>query len=177
VLGALFTDPEFLNSFGAKVRRPGEDVTASMRAVGVTPNSGVASSFASMYWTLQGLGHQPMAWHAPDGYPDTADAWLSTGATLGRWNLHMGVLGGWWSDGYTLAAPASLLGGTTPASLGALVDLMTNRLLGVTFATAHRNALLSFLTASGTSTVSDVIQWRLDVLGALILDSPYGLQR
>jgi len=47
----------------------------------------------------------------------------------------------------------------------------------VTFSSTHRQALLDFLTASGTATVSSVMQWRLDVLGALILDSPYGLQR
>jgi uncharacterized protein (DUF1800 family) len=177
VLGALFTDNEFLNSYGAKLRRPFEDVTASFRAVGVTPSSGVANSFGSMYWSLSALGHQPMAWHAPDGYPDTADAWLSTGGTLGRWNLHMGVLGRWWSDGFTLGTPAALLGGSTPATLGALVDAMTNRLLGVTFASGHRQALLDFLTSSDAGAVSSAMQWRLDVLGALILDSPYGLQR
>jgi hypothetical protein len=54
---------------------------------------------------------------------------------------------------------------------------MTNRLLGVTFASTHRQALLDFLTSSGAGTVSSAMQWRLDVLGALILDSPYGLQR
>jgi hypothetical protein len=54
---------------------------------------------------------------------------------------------------------------------------MTNRLLGVTFSAAHRQALLNFLSDSGAGTVSSTMQWRLDVLGALILDSPYGLQR
>ena len=177
MLGALFTDTEFLNSYGAKVRRPFEAVTSSVRAVGLTPKSGVSDSFASMNYLLQGMGHQPMAWHAPNGYPDTAEDWLSTGGTLGRWNLYTGVLGGWWSDGYTLNAPTTLLSGATPANLGALVDAMTNRLLGVTFASAHRQALLDFLNSWGAATVSNVMQYRLDVLGTLILSSPYGLQR
>lgn len=54
---------------------------------------------------------------------------------------------------------------------------MTNRLLGVTFAPVHRQALLDFLTSIGATTVSNAMQYRLDVLGTLILSSPYGLQR
>jgi hypothetical protein len=44
--------------------------------------SGQWTTTASILWALQGAGHRPFYWPAPNGYPDTQTAWSSTG-TLG----------------------------------------------------------------------------------------------
>ncbi len=77
----------------------------------------------------------------------------------------------------TIPAVATLLGGATPADNGALIDLLSNRLLGVRLADAQRNAVLTFLTASGTPGITETLKWRVDIVVALLLDSPNWIQR
>jgi uncharacterized protein (DUF1800 family) len=179
VLKALFTSTEFLNSYGQKLKRPFEDTTATMRTLGLalTP-TGNSTSLSGIYWMLQNMAHQPMAWHPPNGFPDTAEAWSSTGGVLGRWNMHIAVLEAWWNgNGYTTPDPATLVGTPTPTTLPALIDILSNRLLGVTLSTSTRNALLAYLTSSGTTTVANALRYRMKDLCALILNSPAGAQR
>lgn len=177
VLRALLTSPEFAASDGQKVRRPIEDVVGSLRTLGVTPAAGGADSFGSIYWTLWNLGQAPLAWHPPNGYPDVAAAWLSTSGTLGRWNAHEGVAGRWWDDGFTITAATGLLGTPAPATCGAVVDALTARLVGVRFSDAHRAALLTFLHATASTPWNGNVNWRLNDLVALVLNSPYWMQR
>ena len=179
VLKALFSSSEFLTSYGQKLKRPFEDTTATMRAMGLTlASSGNSSSLSGVYWLLGSVGHQPMAWHPPNGYPDTADAWSSTGGVLGRWNLHMAIMEAWFvGNGYTTPDPATLVGTPTPTTLPALIDTLSNRLLGVTLTAPVRTALLAYLTTSGTTTVANAVRYRLRDLCALIMNSPAGAQR
>jgi hypothetical protein len=104
-------------------------------------------------------------------------AWLSTAGSLGRWYAHLGAVQNYWKDGMTTPAYAGLLGGATPADNGALVDLLAVRLLGVRLGDTQRNALLAFLTSSGTPKVADAIKYRVDILAVLVLDSPNWIQR
>jgi uncharacterized protein (DUF1800 family) len=176
VLRALFTSAEFTSSIGQKTKRPLEDVLGAARTVGVTPAPGDATSLGGLYWNINGLGQAPLNWGPPNGFPDVAGAWLSTSGLLGRWNSHMGVIRGWWTDGMTTPAFATLLGGATPADNGALVDVLSNRLLGIRLADAQRTPLVTFLNA-GTPRVADSIKWRIDITAALLLDSPNWIQR
>ena len=90
---AVLTSSEFQNSWSLKMKRPGVAFVNALRACGAdfTPVpdldnpsyvSGQWTTTASMLWALQGAGHRPFYWPAPNGYPDTQTAWASTG-TLG----------------------------------------------------------------------------------------------
>ena len=96
VLRKLFGSSAFKNSVGEKVRRPFQDVMATVRVLGIKPEASADRRPAGMYWMLDGLGDLPMGWIPPNGYPDYADAWRSAGSTLGRWNMHRSAaVGGW----------------------------------------------------------------------------------
>jgi uncharacterized protein (DUF1800 family) len=90
---AVLTSPEFLASWGQKMKRPGVALVGALRTTGADftplPNSdnpdyvaGQWTTTDSILWALQGAGHRPFYWPAPNGYPDTSVAWASTG-TLG----------------------------------------------------------------------------------------------
>ena len=180
VLRLLFSSPEFIASTGRKYRRPFEDVVASVRAVGAVPSSdGKTGAFGAFCWLSGELGQAPLAWHPPDGYPDVAAAWVGTGSTLGRWNMHVGVAGGWWKDGidYPGHLADRLLPTPRPADRAALVDALHARLLpGLTPPPAHREALVTFLGGHGPLKDGDTT-WLFSILVGLVLDSPLWVVR
>lgn len=177
VLKTLFASNEFAKSIGQKTKRPLEDFIGTARILGVAPDSGDSKSLNGCYWALSGLGQAPLDWGPPDGYPDSAAAWMSSSGTLGRWNIHIGMLQGRWKDGMRASTPASLLGGNTPGNLEALIDLLSLRLIGTRLGEQQRAAIISFVLASGAPRVQDAINWRLDAICALVLNSPAWVQR
>ncbi|HEY0559106.1 MAG TPA: DUF1800 domain-containing protein [Frankiaceae bacterium] len=177
VLRALFSSAEFRASIGQKVKRPDEDQLGAYRALGAAPGAGDGTSLSALYWALNGLGHAPMAWPPPDGYPDTADAWVSTSGTVGRFNGHAAVVDSWWTDGIAKVDPSAALPTPTPASIGALVDAVATRLLGVPLGAGSRQALLQFFTGLKRTTPAQVVQYDAPILLKLILDMPEWLQR
>lgn len=177
VLRALFSSAEFAASVGQKVRRPGEDLVAAWRAVGVQPNPASTDpdgAVAGLRWMLSELGNAPLGWPPPNGYPDVASAWSGAGRTLNRWNAHVATTQQWWSGGVLWPDLADhLLGNATPASRGALIDTLIATLLpGHQVSTAHRNAMLAFLGTDGRIRDGDTT-WLFPVLVAVVLDSPY----
>src|SRR5918994_3237517 len=70
VLDIMFRSVEFWGAVGQKTRRPLENVTASARAVGVLPGTDIVKGVGALYWSAQLAGHRPLAWPAPNGYPD-----------------------------------------------------------------------------------------------------------
>src|SRR5215203_5221024 len=85
VLRALFWSRAFKASLGDKVRRPFADMVATVRALGIRPPAAGTDGVRQLYWLSGSLGHPPLGWHPPDGYPDVADSWRSAGGTLTRW--------------------------------------------------------------------------------------------
>ncbi len=75
------------------------------------------------------------------------------------------------------ATPAAALGAAPAATCGALVDQVSLRLLGIRLSAAQRAALLAFLPATETTSSADTVRWRLDLLFALVLDSPNWIAR
>lgn len=177
VLRALFASSEFAASIGQKTRRPIEDLIGTARALGTTPAAGGSDSLNPLQWLLDGMGQGPLGWVPPNGYPDTTAAWMSTAGTLGRWNAHLGLVQNWWKTGMSTPAPAVALGTTPAATCGALVDQVALRLLGTRLAASQRSALLTFLGAGETTSSADTVRWRLDLLFALVLDSPNWITR
>ena len=177
VLEKLFRSTAFDRSLGEKVRRPFEDVAATLRILNIKPDPDGVDGQQGLYWMLEGLGHLPMGWAPPNGYPDTGDPWRSAGLTLGRWNMHVGLAAGWWPANH-LQVPVlrnSVLPAKLPKTYGALVDTLAKRLVFRTLPHAHRNAVLAFLEhqASDPLDADDAaVDWRLPYLVALILDTP-----
>jgi uncharacterized protein (DUF1800 family) len=177
VLRELFASPAFKGSLGAKTQRPFQDLTATLRILGIGPDpDGGTDGIRGLYWMIEGLGDLPFAWSQPDGYPDYADAWRSAGGTLNRWNMHMSLAAGWWPNQLKVAKLDRLLPHPLPKKHGALVDALAKRLLFRTMTKAHRDAVLGFLGVQANTPLtkdSAAVNWRLSALVALILDSPY----
>jgi uncharacterized protein (DUF1800 family) len=84
VLAAIFTSREFYSqsAYRAKIKKPFELVVSALRATGaetVAPPVMIAA--------LRSMGEMPFGCQPPTGYPDTADAWVNTGALLERMNF------------------------------------------------------------------------------------------
>ena len=177
VLQELFASKTFKHSKGSKIRRPMQDVVATLRILGVQPDAGTGTDgLQGLYWMIEGLSDAPLAWVQPNGYPDYADAWRSAGGTLNRWNTHMNLANGWWPDNLRYPDLRNLLPKKLPATYGGLVDDLARRLVFRTLAPTHRNAVLGFLgKAAGDPLKSSdaAVTWRFGYLVALILDSPY----
>ncbi len=91
VVRTIVTSPEFFASasYRAKVKSPFELVTSTMRAMHAPPD---ATPRASQLVSRLGqpiFGHQ-----APNGYPETGDAWMNTGAILNRINFGLAAASG-----------------------------------------------------------------------------------
>ncbi|HYJ76163.1 MAG TPA: DUF1800 domain-containing protein [Kineosporiaceae bacterium] len=180
VLRLLLTSPEFLASADAKQRRPLESVVATVRALGFAQARRGDDELEGLYWALESMGHQPLAWPSPDGYPDVATAWTSSAATLARWNVTLGIAAGWWPKGFAQANLAALLPRPRPATHGALVAALGRRLLQRPLPAAQVTAICSFLEVGTRTPVradSAVVGWRLPYVAALILSSPVHLAR
>jgi uncharacterized protein (DUF1800 family) len=176
VLLQLLTSKAFNASVGKKVRRPAEDVVATLRIIGYRPEASGKSGMQGLYWMVDEMGHAPFAWSQPDGYPDVAASWQSAGTTLARWNSHLSLAGHWWPKELVRPDLLTLVPKPLPPTHGHLVDALARRLVFRTLHPAHKTAVLTFLgknTATPLTADSEAIGWRLPYLVALILDSPY----
>ncbi len=177
VLTALFRSAEFLASAGAKVRTPHEDLAATLRLLAVPPPpvAKVRGSMQGCRWLLDGIGHQPLSWRPPNGYPDVAGPWTSPSAMLARFNMHLSVANGWWPKFEGYGGPATVLGTALPATHGALVDAMAARLLVPPPSAAVRTAICTFFETTPSTPLdrwSPMSTWRIGHLVSLLLDHP-----
>ena len=90
-LRAIITSPEFFSqqAFHSKVKTPFEVVVSAARAMNATPDSTPRSAQMVAYLGQPIFGHQ-----APNGWPETGDAWMNTGAILNRINFGMAAAAG-----------------------------------------------------------------------------------
>jgi uncharacterized protein (DUF1800 family) len=88
VLWTILTSPEFFSRpvYRAKVKSPFELVVSALRAVNAEPDTTqrTAQLIARMGEPI--FGHQ-----APNGYPETGESWMNTGAILNRINFGLAV--------------------------------------------------------------------------------------
>ena len=182
MLRTLFASEEFWDSRYAKVRRPAEDLVATMRTLGHTLLPGSAGTRAvrkgveALYWSSNDLQQAPLAWAPPTGYPDVAAAWASPGLTLAKINSRRCLVEAWWPDDERLSmvAPQSLLPAPMPGTYGGLIDQLSVRLVGDTLPDASRGAIARFFEASPSTVIDahdDVRSWRAGSLVTLILNS------
>jgi hypothetical protein len=171
MLLTILHSTEFWQSRGAKVRRPAENLIATVRIL-LPKVSSMTKALDTLHWMSADVGHVPLDWSAPNGYPDVAASWRSSSGLLSQWEQHLGFAGSWW-DGF-LATDHTALYGRTPTSSGDAINLLTKRLTGMTFSTAHRAVLQTFLGESAsTSMAKSRLRWYLEPLIAIILDGPH----
>ena len=87
----IVTSPEFFSraAYHAKVKSPFELVASALRAVGARPDTTPRSAQLVAYLGAPIFGHQ-----APNGWPETGDAWMNAGAILNRINFGLALAGG-----------------------------------------------------------------------------------
>jgi uncharacterized protein (DUF1800 family) len=91
VVRAIITSPEFFSqqAFRSKVKSPFEVVVSAVRALNAAPDSSPRSAQVIAFLGQPIFGHQ-----APNGWPETGEAWMNTGAILNRINFGMAVAAG-----------------------------------------------------------------------------------
>jgi uncharacterized protein (DUF1800 family) len=87
----IIRSPEFFSrsAYRAKVKTPFELVASTMRALAVLPDTTPRSA-----QLVAQLGQPIYGRLTPDGWPDTADAWMNSGAILNRINFGLRVAAG-----------------------------------------------------------------------------------
>ena len=129
VLRTIVTSNEFYaqQAFRSKVKSPFEVVVSAIRALNAQPDSTPRTAQAIAYLGEPLFGHQ-----APNGYPETSDAWMNTGAILNRINFGMAVA-------------ANRVPGVTVASLPGIDSL------SISSRTAQVDAVIALLLSGSTS--------------------------
>jgi uncharacterized protein (DUF1800 family) len=88
VVRTIITSPEFFSkaAFRSKVKSPFEVVVSTMRALDAAPDATPRTAQMVARLGQPIFGHQ-----APNGWPETSDAWMNTGAILNRINFGLAV--------------------------------------------------------------------------------------
>ena len=91
VVRTIVTSPEFFSraAYRSKVKSPFELVASALRALGSSADTTLRSAQAVAFLGQPSFGHQ-----APDGWPETGDAWMNSGAILNRINFGLTLAAG-----------------------------------------------------------------------------------
>jgi uncharacterized protein (DUF1800 family) len=91
VVRTIVTSPEFFSraAYRSKVKTPFELVASALRAVGADADTSLRSAQVVGFLGQPIFGHQ-----APDGWPETGEAWMNAGAILNRINFGLALAGG-----------------------------------------------------------------------------------
>jgi len=94
----LFNHSEFWGSAEKKHRRPIDAMVAFLRATATQPIVTDAEYWTALWYrryfvtAFELLGQAPMRWLDPDGYPDSAAAWIHPMGLLARWNAFLAIV-------------------------------------------------------------------------------------
>jgi uncharacterized protein (DUF1800 family) len=91
VVRTIITSPEFFSqqAFRSKVKSPFEVVVSAMRALNAQPDSTARTA-----QVIAALGQPVFGHQAPNGWPETGESWMNTGAILNRINFGMAAAAG-----------------------------------------------------------------------------------
>jgi len=150
----IVTSPEFFSraAYRSKVKSPFELVASSLRALGARPDTSMRSAQVVAFLGQPIFGHRD-----PNGWPETGDAWMNSGAILNRINFGAALAAGrlpnasvqQWSEAERLsAAPRDeQVDAVVDAFLGGHVSPDTRQIL-----TDGENPLARKLSASADTT-------------------------
>ncbi len=176
-LYAIFCSDEFWTSRGAKVRRPAENIIATIRALGQVTLADVYSALDLIRWGLYGMGQAPLECPTPNGYGDVAARWRSAGNLITTWNMHRALTLSWWNTWSTLDAK-TLLNGAVPATTSDAIDAVSLNLVGQVLSTRDKQTVLTYLgEAATTAYAKSKVASNLGGVAVLLLDSPYFAMR
>jgi uncharacterized protein (DUF1800 family) len=91
VVRTIVTSPEFFSgaAYRGKVKSPFELVASALRALGARPDTSMRSAQAVAFLGEPIFGHQ-----APNGWPETGESWMNSGAILNRINFGLALAAG-----------------------------------------------------------------------------------
>ncbi|MBK8836019.1 MAG: DUF1800 domain-containing protein [Anaerolineae bacterium] len=136
-LSAILRSPEFKASFGQKIKRPLEYVASALRAMDAD-----TTAEPRMQQALAAMGQPLFLWQPPNGFPDTAGAYLGASSFLARWNFALDLANAAYKE--TRVKLDALAG------KGDLIDGLAQRLFGGPLPASIKITLQPF--ASGRQT-------------------------
>ncbi|MDQ2667673.1 MAG: DUF1800 domain-containing protein [Gemmatimonadota bacterium] len=91
VVRTIVTSPEFFSrlAYRSKVKSPFELVASALRAIDAQPDTTMRSAQMVGFLGAPIFGHQ-----APNGWPETGESWMNSGAILNRINFGLGLAAG-----------------------------------------------------------------------------------
>ena len=182
-LMTLLSSTLFWAAVGQKVRRPGEYVVATYRALGVSPATPPtfdnrdqnASPFLQGLRQLRdflvGVDHSPAGHPTPDGYPDVFEAWTSAGTMIRLWNEAFNAANGG-RKMFTYLSPDQLAGAAPPTTAGEFVDALARNLICRPLSPRERELLLSVAGLGAKDNVDASLNGAVRAVARTILASP-----
>lgn len=153
---------------------------SSARALGLTARPDPEQDTRTLRDAAAELGQAPMGWGPPNGFPDVAEAWLSSSRLLGGWNFHWDLVDGRYDGWMTPASEAlAALDDGSAGTVGELADALTQRLLWQEMRPEDRQAAIEFTGRAEDDPVGegDELTNLRKRIALAILNSPYHLQR
>ncbi len=182
VVRVIVLAPEFRLTWGQKVKRPFEVVASALRALAADLTFALEDELTdALLWLFDRSGHARFAWRPPDGYPDEAHDWLSTGTLVATWRLLNWLIDA--GDGQGGHAVAVLPPAEAGTSAAALADWWIARAYGRVMPASFRDEVVAFMAQGRGSAVplpvatdSDT-EHRLRAMVALLFVAPEFLRR
>ncbi|MFG1883069.1 DUF1800 domain-containing protein [Micromonospora sp. NPDC049102] len=190
VVRAMFSSVEFWASPFAKMHRPSEYLVSIYRKLGVQPQTApgykppsapartpFADGLRGMGTVLNNMGQVPVHRGTADGWSDVATAYLGISWMSTAWTEIDFVLRGG-RPALRFPSAANLLPSPQPATAGACVDALAQRLVAQKPTSAQRALLLSIAEVGADSPASaTAFQGALVDIAKALLASPQSLLR
>lgn len=145
VMETILLSPEFLNTWGEKVKRPFEIAVSSMRACGADFTLRMEDSDTSSFlFRYDDAGQDLFTWPAPNGFPDARGAWMRMTPRVMSWRLSNWLID-FDDDGgtYYLDVLGQTPGGVRSAN--ELADFWIQRILQRSMDPADREQIVQFM--------------------------------
>ncbi len=178
VVKSIVLSPQFLTTWGDKVKRPFEIAVSAFRGAGFDLPFKIDDNATDWFrWSYYQTGQPLFGWHAPNGYPDIKFAWNTTSPRVLCWRL-ANTLIQIDDDNSVIYCDAY---GMTPAGVRSaqeLVTFWTQRILGRPAAATDEEALVEFMAQGHNPNfdlpldTDDDTKDRLRALVALIFMTP-----
>ncbi len=187
VVRHILLSSEFRDRFDGKMARPFQIVAASLRTLNAdfTPvwdNTATWTTSEEFTSRLQGTGHRPFYWAAPNGYPDRSEAWSSSGTLAMTWKLltRLTELRQIRDDGNSprladIVAQTQAAIASGSRSANAIVDYWLGRLYGYQPESARRTVFVNFMRQNAAA--DEVLNIDTDAWAASNLKGHYNQQR